>query len=128
MFVLCATLVGCGPAVPAAQPSTPAWTEGANPPPSDPAAGPETDEDRAQAVLDELEGWCAEHTPECGATLLPAAYPEVSVGEPERRFVTDRHQELRSLGVQLRWDPEADHLQVERGNTPTYGGDLRDDP
>jgi hypothetical protein len=125
MLVLCLALAGCGPAVAS---STPPSTQGASPPPAEPTAGPETDEDRARAVLNELEGWCADHTPECGAALVPEAYPEVTVSESDRRFVTDRDQELRSLGIQLRWDPNADHLEVERGNTPTFGGDRSDDP
>lgn len=95
---------------------------------SDPAAGPEDDRDRADAVLAELRAFCTGHGDECGAAARPDVYPNVEVSEVDRRFVDDHRQELRTLGFVVRWDEEARRFEVDRGNTPTFRGDLRDDP
>lgn len=116
---------GCGPPEPAA--TTPRT-------PPDPMEGsalpaePEDDRDRAEAVLGELRAFCAGHQDACGAAARPGAYPEAEVSEVDRRFVDDRQQELRTLGVMVRWDPGTRRFEIERGNTPTFGGDLREDP
>lgn len=93
-----------------------------------PREEPESHEDRAQAVLSDLAAWCADHEPECGAVELPEVYPDVDVPASDRRYIDDRREELRSLGVQVRWDPGTERFEIVRGNTPMFGGDLRDDP
>lgn len=112
----------------------------ATPPPSAPVAEsssgdtalareePEDDEARAEAVLSGLEAWCADREPQCGAVELPDVYPDVEVPAADRRYIDDRREELRSLGVQVRWDPGTRRFEIVRGNTPMFGGDLRDDP
>ena len=89
---------------------------------------PESDEDRADAVLSSLEAYDCDEEDECGASARPLEYPDVHDPEVERRWVTDEREYVRSLGVELRWDPGSERLALERGNTPTYGGDIRDDP
>lgn len=78
--------------------------------------------DRAQAVLADLESWCGEHEAACGASARPDIYPDVEVSEVDRRYVDDRKQRLRSLGVQVRWDPGTRRFEVVRGNTPIFDG------
>ncbi|HJL14455.1 MAG TPA: hypothetical protein RMH99_02295 [Sandaracinaceae bacterium LLY-WYZ-13_1] len=120
-------LAACGGAG-SGTPSSTSSTRRAPPPARDPEAGPETDEDRARQVLGELESYCAGHTSECGATARPEVYPDVEVPASSRRYVDDHRQELRTLGVQLRWDPQVGEFEVVRGNAPVHGGSLRDDP
>ncbi|MEQ9081234.1 MAG: hypothetical protein RLP09_45640 [Sandaracinaceae bacterium] len=78
--------------------------------------------DRAQAVLADLESWCGEHEDACGASARPDIYPDVEVSEVDRRYVDDRKQRLRTLGVQVRWDPGTRRFEVVRGNTPIFDG------
>jgi hypothetical protein len=94
----------------------------------DPEAGPVTEEDRVAAVLGELQGYCERNSAACAAVERPAIYPNVQVSEVERRWIDDRYQWLRTVGIEVRWDPGTERFQVLRGNTPTYRGDLRDDP
>lgn len=117
-------LAACGPPL-LAEPNPPLI------PPEDardPALGPETDEERVDAALYELGEFCMENPESCRAIGQPEVYPDVDVSEADRRYVDDREEEVRSLGVRVRWDPGTDRFEVERGNTPIRGGELRDDP
>ena len=122
--ILAVTLGACVATPP---PSAP-MTESSSGDAALPNEEPEDDEDRAQAVLSDLEAWCADHEPECGAVELPDVYPNVEVPAADRRYIDDRREELRSLGVQVRWDPSTSRFEIVRGNTPMFDGDLRDDP
>jgi hypothetical protein len=90
--------------------------------------GPETEEDRVATVLGELEDYCQRNSAACAAAELPRIYPNVQVPEDQRRFVNDRYKYLRSVGIEVRWDPGTNRFAVLRGNSPSYRGDLRDDP
>jgi len=78
--------------------------------------------ERAETVLSDLEAWCGDHEEACGATVRPDVYPDVEVSASDRRYVDDRRERLRSLGVQVRWDPGTRRFEVVRGNTPVFDG------
>lgn len=93
-----------------------------------PEAGPETEEERAELALNDLDDYCDRNPRACSESELPWFYPNAIYPETQRRFVDDRFKYVRSVGIQMRWDPGTDRFEVLRGNTPIYGGDLRDDP
>lgn len=123
--LISAVVAACGAPAPAApMPRTPDEPMAG----SDPAAAPENDRDRADAVLSELRAFCAGHDDSCGAAARPDIYPNAEVSEVDRRFVDDRREQLRTLGVTVRWDPGTRRFEIVRGTTPVFGGELRDDP
>jgi hypothetical protein len=89
--------------------------------------GPESTEDRAEAVLDRLASFCLERAYECEAHSV-AEVGARDVPESTRRTLDDIKRELRTLGFTMRWDARTRRFAVEPGDGLTYRGDVRSDP
>jgi hypothetical protein len=86
-------------------------------------AAPSVDQRPNASITDAV--FCDGRPEEC------TAYDSTRVpSNQRRRTVSDRDQEVRSLGFTLRWDPgtSGGESRIEAGNSPTYNGDPRSDP
>lgn len=80
---------------------------------------PVTPEALAESALERIASDCEDRRG-CATYLERDIYPEVAVSSVERNFVTSLHQEVRSVGILLRFEPGGRTLELERGNTLTY--------
>lgn len=89
---------------------------------SDPAAGPQTAEDRAEAVLDTTAYDCETAGEACAARERVTHYPnpDVQVPASQRYFPATLPQEIASVGFEARFDPGTGRYELDRGNTLAY--------
>lgn len=79
-------------------------------------------DERIALDLELLAEHCADRSDACAAHAQPDLYPDVEVPESTARMIDSTEQEVRTLGLALRWDPGSGRYEIDRGNTPTWNG------
>jgi hypothetical protein len=75
-----------------------------------------------ERVAQDLEAFVDHCSGEACTPPRPDGEPDVQMPASTARINDPTEEEVRTLGLTLRWDPGTSRYDIDRGNTPTWNG------